>query len=175
MSSNAALPRRLLVAVDYSELSRHALRRALQLAAAFGAELHILHAWEAPYAPTELSSADAHAARPNLIETLQQSARDAMRRFLSSEDLSAVAHQWYVVSGAPQTRLLEHAAQHRCDWVVLGTRGHRAVGRWFLGSVAQWVVRHAPCPVLVVTPRTTSPAAQPDAPATSESSQQPNS
>ena len=63
-----------------------------------------------------------------------------------------------VWTGDPGDMIVSAAEAERVDMVLVGSHGRGAVGRLFLGSVSEHVVRHAPCPVLVVRPRECRPA-----------------
>ena len=133
--------RHILVPTDFSDTADHALRYALELAGALGADVHLLHAWQ-------LSA----YASPN-SELAVGMERDLRR------DLDALA-QRYVASGVvihPQLRLgpptgelLDAATELDCGVIVMGTSGRTGFEHFILGSVAEQVARHARCPVLTI-------------------------
>ncbi len=146
------VPKTILVGTDYSLESRNAANHALELARCFGANVHLLHAWLAPYARTEGEepAAPVDADHPDLFVLMRRSAEEQMTRFLASLDTAEVVVTTSVESGDPKTILLRHAERHDCDWVVLGKRSSSPIADWFLGNVAAYVVRHCQAPVLVV-------------------------
>jgi universal stress protein A len=63
--------------------------------------------------------------------------------------LGTVNHRWLVVTGDAATKIIEVAIETPADLIVMGTRGRGALSRLFKGSIAEHVVREAPCPVLL--------------------------
>lgn len=143
--------RRILCPIDASECSRLALGEALSLARRFGAELELLHVYHVPaYVQPSVLVWAAVGPRP-LWELAEEQAKTEVERFLSS--LTAEQRAQVKVSlevGDAATTVVERARQNRADLVVMGTHGRTGARRVVLGSVAERVVRLAPCPVLVV-------------------------
>jgi nucleotide-binding universal stress UspA family protein len=139
---------RLLVATDFGPASESALRYGRELARSFGSQLHVLHVTENVFA----RAADAYSYVPfELQQELEAASRKDTEALLDDEDrreLHAVAAT--VTSNAPADAIVEYARAHRIGLIVMGTHGRKAVARFFLGSVAERVVRMAPCPVLTV-------------------------
>lgn len=151
----------IVAAIDFSETSDDALRVASELAACQGAELHLLHV--IPDARQQAWSVEA----PGLdFSALQQESMADAERMLAAKTLPAtltlprVVRK--VVAGLPAAREIDqYAANHGADLIVVGTHGYGPVRRLVLGSVADRVVRMAPCPVLTVphhSLRTSTPA-----------------
>lgn len=137
-------PTRILVAIDFGDASAHAVRAAGVLAAAFTAPLVGVHA-ESLEAPPYFT--------PDQIEALegqQLAARKRAARYLvqTAAKLTRVAIEPRIVNGPAAAAIIDAAAAG--DLVVMGTHGRRGPSRWWLGSVAERVVRSAPAPVLVV-------------------------
>lgn len=136
--------RRILHPTDFSDHSSAALRLAFALAEPSGARLIVLHA----IAPSgfDLSRAIEEASlklpvdRPALEEQLRQlgMANDA------------VPIEPRLVEGEPVAEILREAGLEGCDLIVMGTRGRSEVSHAPVGSVAEAIVRRAPCPVLTV-------------------------
>ncbi|MBI4262989.1 MAG: universal stress protein [Acidobacteria bacterium] len=144
--------RRVLVAVDFGESSAAALRAAASIAARHDAALTVLHAetLEAPPYFTE--------GQVDLLERTRRAARAAAEahvrtfaRAATSRPVAAV-----VADGSPAAAIVGQAGDH--DLIVLGTHGRRGAARWWLGSVAEDVIRTATVPVLVVPPDCGDPA-----------------
>jgi nucleotide-binding universal stress UspA family protein len=140
----------VLCPIDFSDSSRHAVERAAQLAAPTGAGITLLHVVELPVTYTgepfgvdflqDIESGSAHL--------LEQWAAD-----LKSKVAVPVATEVRVGSPGMQTLdFLDHDPTF--DLVVVGSHGRTGLGRALLGSVAEKVVRHAACPVLVARTRT---------------------
>ncbi len=141
--------RNILVATDFSEGARSALRVATRLAIAEDAELVIAHAWEVPTAlggelpiPAEVVSKIQEDAERGLEAAVQEAKQLGAKR-VSSRTLNGAA-----------TRALLGALDEEptFDLVVIGTHGRTGLRRILLGSIAEGVVRYAPCSVLVVRP-----------------------
>jgi nucleotide-binding universal stress UspA family protein len=148
------IPKTILVPVDYGEASRLALEHALVLARSFGAKLVLVFAWAAPYAELPLSSEHPTKEQQNLLDLVRKESEDTMVGFIRQVQAEAkgVELEWFILSGDPAKVVLEQATALAVDLIVMGTRGKKSAARWFLGSVAEAVVRHAPCPVMVVPP-----------------------
>ena len=140
--------KQILVATDFSPASESALRYGRELARSFGAALHVLHVTENVFA----RAIDAYSYIPvDLQEDVEAAAREQTEALLDEEDrrdLRAVAAT--VTSNVPADAIIEYARAHGITLIVMGTHGRRAVARFFMGSVAERVVRMAPCPVLTV-------------------------
>jgi nucleotide-binding universal stress UspA family protein len=139
---------RLLVATDFSPASDTALRYGRQLARTFGATLHVLHVTENVLARV----ADAYTYVPvELQKEVEANCQEHTQALLDDEDRRDLhAVPWTVTSNAPADAIVTYAREHRIDLIVIGTEGRGAVSRFFVGSVAERVVRRAPCPVLTV-------------------------
>lgn len=160
MTETPTVPKTILVPVDYGEPSRLALEMAVSLARGLQAELVLLFAWAAPYADLPLSSEHATEEQKTLFDMVQKECEDTMVGFIRQVEAEAegVKLRWYILSGDPGKVILEQAATLGVDLIVMGSHGRSAPARWFLGSVAEAVVRHAPCPVMVVPPPEREPA-----------------
>jgi universal stress protein A len=137
----------ILVPVDFSEPSRKAIHYARVFAKQFGARLTLLHVVEPlsyppDFAVVPLLPPDAEDARiRELTKQLQTLAGDI------GDNLQTTA---VVASGRPWQGITEHAAAHGVDLIIVSTHGYTGLKHVLLGSVAEKIVRHAPCPVLVV-------------------------
>ena len=137
----------ILVPTDFSECSEAAVKYGFALANAFGATAHLLNVVQDPY--TLPWAADAFAAPVG--DMLTDWEAQAKRRLVESvPDASASPTVLTTRVGSPATEIVRYAAQHRIDLIVLGTHGRGPLGHILLGSVAERVVRTAPCPVLTV-------------------------
>jgi nucleotide-binding universal stress UspA family protein len=138
--------RRILVATDFSVAAGRALDRALALAAP-DAEIHVLHfyhlrplvGWEGNYTP-------APEPDHNLVRELQAEGEKLLQPRRSRKGPRLVFH---VEDGTPIPGVVHWLEQHDFELAALGSHGRRGFRRAVLGSVAEAVVRRAPCPVLV--------------------------
>jgi nucleotide-binding universal stress UspA family protein len=145
--SGQVLPtiKRVLVAVDLSDLSRRALQVAAQVAAKFGGELDVSYVWAAPYYEENARTG------PGLFERIREHARAELDDFVAQSGLDAgLSIQRTIVSGTPGAKIIDRAREYGADLLVLGTHGHGGFQRMMLGSVAEAAVRYAPCATLVV-------------------------
>jgi nucleotide-binding universal stress UspA family protein len=143
--------RKILCPIDFSDCSREAMRTAIKVAAESGASLTLMHVWHFP--------AYAFAAEaPVPAELIQEVAADAERQLArwagDARELGAERLSTALVQGVPWDRVVD-ALQRDAgyDLAVVGTHGRTGLKHVLLGSVAEKVVRHAPCPVLVVRRR----------------------
>jgi len=143
--------RQILYPTDFSEPSARAFENALVLAAWYQAPLTVLHVLPAPVV--------AASALPYMYDpmALGGSLREAVQADLSAlvepakrVGLHAVAE---LRDGNPATETVSVAREIHADLIVMGTHGRTGFQRWVLGSVAETVLRRAPCPVLTVPPR----------------------
>jgi nucleotide-binding universal stress UspA family protein len=142
--------KKILVAVDYSALSKTALKHAVGLAA-HGAELEVIYAWAAPYGHADLEPIVEKTEKKSLTALMLEKATAEMESFLSDvTELPSVKHHAHVLSGEPAETIVRTARDGKFDLIVMGTHGRSGLPRVLLGSVAERVVQHAPCPVLTV-------------------------
>jgi nucleotide-binding universal stress UspA family protein len=133
----------LLVATDFSECSRSALREALALAALRApAELVLLHVLDEATEP-ENPLAESEKIAAGLLSEVA-----LVREGAPVPD--GVRLHCHVTRGAPSQRIADEALAHRCDLVVVGTHGRTGLRRLVVGSVAEAVTRLAHCSVLTV-------------------------
>ena len=140
---------KILVAIDFSESSLFALAEARLLADAYGATLHLLHVVSEPLEEPWSGFVPADS----LMATVERLQKEASNRLAALVPPADVARGRVVVStgwGDPADEILKYAATHDVNLVVCGTHGRRGFNRFVTGSVAERVVRFAPCPVLTV-------------------------
>lgn len=139
--------RKILVPVDFSVCSRHALEYALSLAPALGARIDVLNVWNAP---VRSSSGEKLGARGQTLEAIAQTECEReMSEFLAKVARpDNVALSTAIKFGDPDVVIVEAAKGY--DLVVMGTNGRSGIQLFVVGSVAENVVRRAPCPVLTI-------------------------
>jgi nucleotide-binding universal stress UspA family protein len=140
----------ILVPTDFSASSDAALGYAREVAAKFGSTLYLLHVVEAPFVSGPLGSeafvADTPAAQVHLI----QEAQARLGHRLTPADRRRFAATGEIVSGTTARSIVEYAGERGIDLIVMGTHGRSGMAHLLMGSVAERVVRSAPCPVLTV-------------------------
>jgi len=144
--------RRILYPTDFSEHSLAALPLAIDLASHYGAELHCLHAVDIEHEYfMEGGYIVPLRTEPIDSEQLRRVASRHMEEFVS-QHMSALdgSVRQVVVLGKPFEQIVRHARHEKIDLIVIGTHGHSALASMLLGSVAEKVIRKAPCAVLSV-------------------------
>ncbi len=146
--------RRILAPSDFSDHSLPPVRYAAELADKFGAELVLLHvvqdlALVLPDAvmPTAVASPDVGA--------MMDAAKDGLTALVDRLGLARLNPRTEVRVGSPAGEITAAAADLKSDLICIGTHGRGGLAHMLLGSVAEKIIRHAPCPVLTVRP--TSP------------------
>lgn len=143
---------RLLVPVDFSEQSRSALRYAVMLAQRFGAHIDVLHVWEMPhFAGMDLMlQAPVVDSEPLEHYVREQAARE-MSDFLAEENIRDDIHvRQRIEAGDVDVTIIKLAETEGYDLIVMGTHGRTGLAHLLMGSVAEKIIRYAPCPVLTV-------------------------
>jgi nucleotide-binding universal stress UspA family protein len=140
----------ILVATDFGEAADSALCYGRELADRFGATLHVLHVIENFYVTT--FGAETYAAFvPEMQRELEDAARKRLDETLIDSDGSGPQTKPAVMtSGSPAHAIVDYAQEFDVDLIVMGTHGRGALAHLMMGSVAERVVRIAPCPVLTV-------------------------
>ena len=140
---------RILVPTDFSTASRPALEYAIDLASRYGATINLLHVVEEPvYA---IAYPEGYIAGLPLLH--EQMKEDAERQLATTARTCAAANVPFttdVVVGRPAKVIVEHAAKHDADLIVMGTHGHGGFAQLILGAVAERVLRASERPVLTV-------------------------
>ena len=154
----------ILVPIDYSDEAQQALHWGASLAEKYGAKLLLLHviptAVEEVYpegggvmAPTPSyyeMRAPGLWAKPPLIIDRVDAAQTALHDFACRVLKDTVPVQVQIAVGKPADEIVRVAREEKVDLIVMGTHGRTGVRHLLLGSVAEEVTRHAPCPVFTV-------------------------
>jgi nucleotide-binding universal stress UspA family protein len=145
---------KILVAVDPSQHSREAIQFVKSVDWPKQSIIYLIHVIELKHAPPILPSGGPSSwdrviaeARGKLLTEakifLEQTKKDIL------QEQSYTIHT-FVVEGLPGAELLQAVENYQIDFIILGTRGLSNVKRFFLGSTSEWVMRDAPCSVLLV-------------------------
>ncbi len=133
----------LLVPVDFSNHSRAALRRAAEMIRIAGdGKLTLLSVVDPPTSGLRIQTSELH-------QQMEEDAMNRLRELAHEEvpDLQAVHLE--VAAGRPADAICAQAAKLGADMIVISTHGRSGLSHYLIGSVAESVVRHATCPVLV--------------------------
>lgn len=140
----------IVTATDFSDASLPALEVAERWAAQGGARVSIVHAYDRlPLGPA-ITYPDAGASAAATTDELAEIARAALDRVVDGRFDGLDVHRETVSQPSAWVAICEHAEEREADLVVIGTHGRTGVERLLIGSTAERVARHAPCPVLVV-------------------------
>lgn len=140
----------ILCPVDFSDASREAMRTACRLARESGGTVALLHVVQLP---ASVFASELPMAVPPPADLEAEAARELEPWRREAEALSGRGVECRVQTGVPWDAIVAALRAGRHDLAVLGTHGRTGLKHALIGSVAEKVVRHAPCPVLVVRPR----------------------
>jgi nucleotide-binding universal stress UspA family protein len=140
---------KLLVPTDFSEDSEQAARYAVELAKRFQAEIHCIHVVDIP--ADLLSTSDYYMTGPSkqFIDQIREESKKNLEAF-AKKNLEGVGVRTAFLEGSPFVEIIRYAHNQEIDLVVIATHGRTGLRHVLFGSVAEKVVRKAPCPVLVV-------------------------
>ncbi len=140
---------KILVATDFATAAQSSLDSALRVAAP-DAVIHVVNAWQYPVGSWGLSAlGDRSGALSTLRGALTQAAAEQGARIEAAQAAAGRPVTFRLVHGAAADVVTELAASEGFDLVAIGTHGHRGLRRLVLGSVAEAIIRHAPCSVLI--------------------------
>jgi universal stress protein A len=141
--------RKILVPLDFSEYSRKALQYALPFAQQFKAKLLLVCVVEPRVYPVD--TLVVPPAMEDDTTDAVQGARAAMHNLIQTLALPPeLLDEPFVVVGRPYAEIVDTAKRVGADMIIMATHGYTGLKHVYLGSVTERVVRHAPCPVLVV-------------------------
>jgi nucleotide-binding universal stress UspA family protein len=144
----------ILVATDFGAASDAALRYGRELARRFDATLHVLHVTENVSVSSIGADGFVAMAPQQLQDEIEDTARVRLMEALTDSDRSGLVTRPVVITASsPAPVIVDYAERHKIDVIVIGTHGRGALAHFLMGSVAERVVRVAPCPVLTVRDR----------------------
>jgi nucleotide-binding universal stress UspA family protein len=148
LSEKNAGYKKILVPVDFSDCSREGLRYAIRFAGRFGAKLVVLHVVSLPYSYS--SELYGVYQPPMLAGEARKGAVRRMQKFLQTIEFGGVKVQTAITTGNPVPEICSFAAKKDINLIITSTHGLSGLKHVSTGSIAERVVRHASCPVLVV-------------------------
>ena len=140
--------KKILVPIDFSDSSMKGLAYAKGLAKKFDAALVLLHSVHVQYFATNTDYAQADL--PLLMQEVEKASREQMPALVQKTDWEGVKVEASLQTGHPGDQICVQAKHHRADLIVTSTHGTTGLKHVLLGSTAEYVVRHAHIPVLVV-------------------------
>lgn len=139
---------RILIATDESPIAAHAADVGVQLATALSARLAFVLVVD----PSTVVTIGEGVPAEDLIASARRDAAARLEAFWQRLPSSTTPLQ-FVPTGRPSTEIVKAATEWPADLVVIGSHARQGITRALIGSVAEAVTRHAPCPVLVVPPK----------------------
>lgn len=138
--------RRILCPVDFGSNSLLATTIANDIAVKFGSKLYLLHVARIPF--HDMNAPVAIAAHPRWEQGAYEQLKEIARQTVADD----LPYEIVVKSGIPESAILEAVAELGIDLIVMASHGRSGLAHFILGSVAEEVVRRAPCPVMVIKP-----------------------
>lgn len=135
---------KILVPTDFSAESEHALARAHELAGDTG-NVHVLHCWQLPAGKVDHWGPPATGVGASIQKAAEQLAHELLSPYAEREG----GVRFIQRLAEPRDGIQDALSEDPYDLVVMGSRGHGAVGRWILGSVAEATIRHSKVPVYI--------------------------
>jgi nucleotide-binding universal stress UspA family protein len=133
----------ILFPTDFSERAKNAFHLAAALARDHRATLTLLHVREIPALPLAEFGAVPPVDVPSRTEVM-----DRLAAFEPTDE--SISLEYLLADGSPAEEIVRVAEDRHCDLIVMGTHGRTGLGRLLMGSVAEEVMRKAPCPVLTL-------------------------
>lgn len=137
--------KKVLIAIDESSIAAHAADVGLELVRAIGGEVAFIHIVD----PASVMAPDGGVPASELLAIDEQAGKELLAGFRERAASTPPALEFARV-GKPAEEIVRAAREWPADMIVIGSHGRGGIGRVLLGSVAESVARHAPCPVLVV-------------------------
>ena len=132
--------KKILVPVDFSDCSREGLRYAIKFAERFGAKLIVLHVISLPY---------PYITDVALTDEMRKERERRMQKFLQNVEFRDIKFQTAITTGTPIMEICSFSAKKEVELIIISTHGLSGLKHVSTGSVAEKIVRHAVCPVLV--------------------------
>jgi len=141
--------KRILVPTDFSEHSERAAVYAVELAKRYGAEIHCIHVSDIPADLLATSTYYMTGPSEQFVEQVREEGQKGLETFVS-KNFAGLEVKAVFLQGRPFVEIIRYARDEKIDLVVIATHGRSGLKHALFGSVAEKVVRKAPCPVLVV-------------------------
>ncbi len=146
---------KILVPIDFSDSSRQAVKYGLALGRDRKAKVFFLHVINQRIVDA-IHELSIKGYKGDFVEVMRQVTADRekeLAQFVPDEWCKDIDVEFAIAQGKPAQVIIDKARELNVDLIVVGCRGHSALGTLLIGSVALYVVNHGPCPVLVVHPK----------------------
>jgi universal stress protein A len=149
----------ILVPIDFSEHSKKTIKYATRFAAGYRAAVRLLHVFQIPdYAVIQYEHRQVGCDQlKNQVDIAEEEARQNLDEFENELLKRGINVKAFMRVGYPFEEIILMANDPDIDLIIIGSHGRSGIKRLLLGSTAERVVEHAPCPVLVVKERYLSP------------------
>ena len=144
----SAAPRRIVMSCDFSPVSQTALRYTVGLAQAMGAELHLLHAIEAPMDEDAVEPTEAPYEQVQAM--LQDRVKRRLNQLLTDLNADIPGVQIEILQGVPGEGIPKYVREHGADLIAAGVKPGEKRFQFLTGSTTEALIRKAPCPLLVI-------------------------
>jgi nucleotide-binding universal stress UspA family protein len=142
-------PTRILLAIDDSREAELATCKAVELAGGTGSELHVVHVGELPN--FLMQDPDVIGFNRKLYDDIERESQEALRKLTWRVKVSGgTVRGTHLRLGHVAEEIVKLAEELGADLIVMGSRGHTGIRRTIEGSISDFVVHHAPCPVMTV-------------------------
>ncbi|SRR5579883_1932978 len=158
---------KILVAVDNSEMDRHVFDEAVSLAKLMNTRLMLLHVFypfDEQFLNPSFVESEPHIFQPTTSEEasdkydrymkqweeFQKEGREYLKSLNNEAKATDVQSEYTLKAGDPGRIICQVARAWEADLVIVGRRGHSGLSEFFLGSVSNYVLHHAPCSVLTI-------------------------
>jgi nucleotide-binding universal stress UspA family protein len=154
--SQSAPFKRIVACVDFSETSHQAVEQAIRVAKQDGAHLDIAHVFAPPWQQLHYRAPTPEAA-PDYQQQYKMHLEGSLRQFVKpfESDLAGLTVEYHLLGSnlRPADAIVDFLKTNGADLAALGIRGRSAILVWFLGSIAERIVRESPCSVLTLKPK----------------------
>jgi len=149
----AIRPRVIVVPIDFSGAAERALQAARDLAGAMGpAHLVLVHGYYVPAELEQMLVSESTGGSGGVLDRLSKDAARELEQMLVSLQDAGVSAEYVAQHGPPERVIARVAEERDADLIVMGTHGRKGLSHLLIGSVAEHIVRVAPCPVLTIRP-----------------------
>lgn len=140
----------ILWPTDFSEHAAHAAPYARAFCELFGGRLHVIHIVDLPLTPDGTGMIPAEYPMATFGQEFMESARSALARTVEKHFAGLPHVTTEALLGNPWQGVCEYASTHGIDLIVITTHGRRGLSHLLIGSTAERIVQHAPCPVFTI-------------------------
>ncbi|MFN3530915.1 MAG: universal stress protein [Candidatus Brocadia sp.] len=137
----------ILCPIDYSVYSEMALKYAIEFAEKYEAKLYLMHVLDIRV--YDISDPDLYNVSIVDTETIEK-LRERLLRCVNEDTKGRIPVEAIIIQGVPFAEIIKASRDYKIDLIVLGTHGRTGLSHAIMGSVAEKVVRKAPCPVLTI-------------------------